>query len=95
MALNMKRIPILQLIAAAVFPFSMGVALGQSNPTSAAVLSPVDLMSKVRSLKQEQVAWRQVEWRTCLIEGLKESRRQGKPILLWIFIDRPIDDERC
>lgn len=91
----MKRIPILQLIAVAVFPFSTGAAPGQSNSTNAAVLSPADLTARVEALKQEQVAWRKVEWRTCLIEGLKESREQRKPILLWIFIDRPIDDERC
>jgi hypothetical protein len=30
-----------------------------------------------------------------LLEGLKESRAKNKPALLWVFIDRPIDDARC
>lgn len=51
--------------------------------------------SSVATMKVEDVAWRKVKWRTCLLEGLKASRKQDKPIILWIFIDRPIDDERC
>jgi hypothetical protein len=30
-----------------------------------------------------------------LLQGLNESRTQNKPALLWVFIDRPIDDARC
>ncbi len=51
--------------------------------------------SSVATMKVEDVAWRKVKWRTCLLEGLKASKKQDKPIILWIFIDRPIDDERC
>jgi hypothetical protein len=40
-------------------------------------------------------AWREIAWKSCLLEGLKESRAQNKPALLWVFIDRPIDDARC
>ena len=47
------------------------------------------------SLKVDDVAWRTVHWKTCLIDGLQESRRTKKPLMLWVFIDRPIDDERC
>ena len=39
--------------------------------------------------------WREIAWKSCLLEGLKESRAQKKPVLLWVFIDRPIDDARC
>ena len=57
---------------------------------------PFDELSKqVTSLKKEDVAWRKIDWKTCLIDGLNESKKQSKPILLWVFIDRPIDDERC
>jgi hypothetical protein len=47
------------------------------------------------ALVKRNVAWREVQWRTCLLEGLRESRAAGKPLVLWVFIDRPIDDERC
>ena len=30
-----------------------------------------------------------------LIAELKALREQKKPLMVWIFIDRPIDDERC
>ncbi|MFQ5733703.1 MAG: hypothetical protein ACE5KM_17335 [Planctomycetaceae bacterium] len=53
------------------------------------------LQAEVRSLKVEKVAWRKIPWKTCLLDGLKASRKQKKPLVLWIFIDRPIDDERC
>ena len=51
--------------------------------------------AEVDSLRVENVAWRKIPWKSCLLDGLAESRANGKPILLWIFIDRPIDDARC
>ena len=51
--------------------------------------------AEVNALQKEDVAWRHIEWKTCLLDGLKASREQSKPIMLWVFIDRPIDDERC
>jgi hypothetical protein len=59
------------------------------------ILSPDQIRSAVTSLRRDDVAWRDVQWKTCLIEGLEESRRTKKPLMLWIFIDRPQDDERC
>lgn len=58
-------------------------------------LSFDELNEKVISLKKAEVAWRTIDWNTCLIDGLNESKKQNKPILLWVFIDHPIDDERC
>jgi len=57
--------------------------------------SPEAVRAEVNALKKEDVAWRHIEWKTCILDGLKASREQSKPIMLWIFIDRPIDDERC
>lgn len=67
----------------------------KSPQTSAAKLSPGELVAQVTALKQQDVAWRKIAWKTCLLDGLKASRERHKPIVLWIFIDRPIDDERC
>ncbi len=58
-------------------------------------LSPDDIRDEFAALKKEDVAWRKIPWKTCLLDGLNASQQQQKPILLWIFIDRPIDDERC
>lgn len=62
---------------------------------SAAADSIDSIKQEIAGMKAEGVAWRKVEWRTCLIDGLRESREQNKPVILWIFIDRPIDDKRC
>ena len=53
------------------------------------------LQSRIEALRPATVAWRKIQWKSCLLEGLKESREQKKPVLLWIFIDRPVDDARC
>jgi hypothetical protein len=53
------------------------------------------LKAEVEGLRAVKVAWREIAWKTCLIEGLAESREKKKPVLLWVFIDRPVDDKRC
>jgi hypothetical protein len=57
--------------------------------------TPETLRAEIDSLKAEKVAWREIGWKSCLLEGLKESRQRNKPALLWVFIDRPVDDARC
>jgi len=57
--------------------------------------TPESLMAEIEALKAAKVAWREISWKNCLLDGLRESRAQNKPALLWIFIDRPIDDARC
>ena len=58
--------------------------------------SPLDaLQAEINALRVPKVAWRGIDWKTCLLEGLREARARNKPALLWVFIDRPIDDERC
>jgi hypothetical protein len=53
------------------------------------------LKAEIAALKPSRLAWRGISWKTCLLEGLQESRAKSKPVLLWIFIDRPADDARC
>ena len=53
------------------------------------------LKAEIEALRAPNVAWRGTVWKSCLLDGLKESRSKGKPVLLWIFIDRPTDDARC
>jgi hypothetical protein len=54
-----------------------------------------EIRAEVEGLRKQDVAWREIDWKTCLIDGLQESKRTHRPLMLWIFIDRPIDDERC
>lgn len=53
------------------------------------------LTAQIEALKAPKVAWREIPWRTCLGDGLRESAEKRKPVLLWVFIDRPVDDQRC
>ena len=57
--------------------------------------TPEALKAEIEALKSSKVAWREIAWKSCLLEGLKESREKKKPVLLWVFIDRPMDDARC
>ena len=73
-------------------------SIGWAEPSPVAEKKPATpeaLKAEVEALKAARVAWREIAWKSCLIEGLKESRAKQKPVLLWVFIDRPIDDARC
>jgi hypothetical protein len=83
--------------AACVFA---GLVCGQASAQSVPVAEkkPVTfaaLEAEINALKVPKVAWRGIDWKTCLLEGLREARAKNKPALLWVFIDRPVDDERC
>ena len=82
-----------KLTAALSLLLCAGLAGAQQPPRAARSLEA--LQAEIEALKPGQVAWRAIAWKTCLLEGLKESRAQGKPVLLWVFIDRPADDARC
>jgi len=84
-------------VAAVVFA---GLVCGRTGAQSVPVAEkkPVTLdalQAEINALKVPKVAWREIDWKSCLLEGLRESRAKNKPALLWVFIDRPIDDERC
>jgi hypothetical protein len=57
--------------------------------------APEALRAEIDALKAPRVAWREIAWKSCLLDGLRTSRAQKKPVLLWVFIDRPADDARC
>ena len=75
--------------------FAMLGAVAQSDDPNSESMSPAEVLAEVEALTEDDVAWREIQWNTCLLEGLKESKAQHKPLMLWIFIDRPFDDERC
>jgi hypothetical protein len=74
----------------------VGLACTQLAPvTSKQPATPESLRAQIDALKVARPAWREIAWKSCLLEGLKESRARNKPALLWVFIDRPADDARC
>jgi len=72
-----------------------GVACTRAAAPPAQAPTPESLKAQIEALKAPRVAWREIAWKSCLLEGLRESHARKKPILLWVFIDRPIDDARC
>ena len=66
-----------------------------SAQDSKKMATPDALRADIEALKADKVAWRGIAWKSCLLEGLNESRAKNKPALLWVFIDRPTDDARC
>jgi len=73
-----------------------GLAWAQPSPVAEKKpATPEALKAEIEALKVAKVAWREIAWKSCLLEGLKVSREKRKPALLWVFIDRPIDDARC
>ena len=67
----------------------------QAARSPEAAEDPAVLQAEIEALKPARLAWREIAWKSCLLDGLRESREQNKPALLWIFIDRPADDGRC
>jgi hypothetical protein len=80
------------VVAGILAVMSASSASAQESKTAA---TPEALKAEIESLKAAHVAWRGIAWKSCLLDGLKESRAQNKPALLWVFIDRPVDDARC
>jgi hypothetical protein len=78
-----------------LFVFAGLAGAGPSLPSVPPGRSPEPLRAEIESLKAARVPWRGIAWQSCLLEGLRESRARNKPVLLWIFIDRPTDDSRC
>ena len=73
-----------------------GLAWAQPSPVAEKKpATPETLNAEIEALKVAKVAWREIAWKSCLLEGLKEARQKNKPVLLWVFIDRPVDDARC
>ena len=88
----MKRTAV---VASVVALFAAIAWAREERPAKTASITPNALKAEIEALKSSKVAWREIAWKSCLLEGLKESREKKKPVLLWIFIDRPIDDARC
>jgi hypothetical protein len=67
----------------------------QSTGPSQKAVTPEACQAQIEALKPAKLAWRQIAWKSCLLEGLQEAKAKDKPVLLWVFIDRPTDDARC
>jgi hypothetical protein len=72
-----------------------GVVQAGEPPVPAGKAStPEALRAEIAALKPARHVWREIAWKTCPLEALKESREQKKPVITWVFLGIPTD-ERC
>ena len=72
-----------------------GLAWAQPSPVADKKPATLEaLKAEIEALRDAKVAWRKVEWRTCLLDALKESVRDKKPVFLWVLGGSPADG-RC
>lgn len=70
-------------------------ALSLPARANAATASPQAFEQELRALEPPKLVWREINWRSCLLDGIREARAQKKPILLWAFINSDPAEERC
>ena len=72
-----------------------GLAWAQPSPINEKKpATPEALKAEIEALKAAKVAWREIAWKSCLIEGLKESREKKKPVVA-LGLHRPPDRRRA
>ena len=72
-----------------------GLAGAQASPVPGQEpATPDALRAEIEALREANVAWRKVEWRTCLLGALNEGAREKKPVFLWVLGGAPADG-RC
>lgn len=82
--------------AVVVLLASRGAALSAASPSAGGdTASPEALKTEVLALAPAKLVWREIDWRYCLLDGIREARAQKKPILLWAFINADPGEERC
>lgn len=62
---------------------------------AAAQQTPASLRAEIEALSPPKIAWREIQWKSCLLEALAESRAQNKPVLLWLVGPGDGLDGRC
>ena len=61
----------------------------------AAQQTPATLRAEIEALKPPIFAWREIQWKSCLLEALAEARAKNKPVLLWLVGPGEGLDGRC
>jgi hypothetical protein len=81
--------------AASVALIFAGIASTQAPaPRAKEPATPEVLKAEIEALIPAKHAWREIQWLTCPLQALKESRAHKKPVITWVFLGLP-SDERC
>ena len=78
-----------------IFRLTLLFLFAATLPAAPRLDSPARIAERIKTIRSDDVAWRKIAWKSCLLEGLAEARRTGKPLMVWCYIDRPLGDTRC
>lgn len=68
----------------------VSIVWAQQSPRPAKkAATPESLHAEIEALKPAKHIWREVKWKTCLLEALRDARAQKKPVLLWVLGGEP------
>ena len=87
----MKRVAagLIVLLCHGIVGAQQGPGAANKEPT------PESLRAEIEALRPARIAWRQIQWKSCLLEALAESRAKNKPVLLWLVGPGDGLDGRC
>ncbi len=78
------------VFVAATWVVVINIAAAQEPaPPASRAATPEALRAEIEALKDAQVPWRRIAWKSCLLEGLQEARTQKKPVLVDAFNGEP------
>jgi len=78
-----------------IFLTSLSLSRAEQFPAPKTIPALEALNESVGELRIENIAWRSIDWNHSILDGLKASREEEKPIIFWCHIDLPADDKRC
>ena len=87
----MKRV---KVAASVALLFVAAIWAQEPRASAKKPLTPEALKAEIEAQRDAKVAWRKVEWRTCLLGALNEAAREKKPVFLWVLGGAPADG-RC
>ena len=62
-----------------------GLVWAQPSPVAEKTpATPAALKAEIEALMPAKIAWREIQWKTCLLEAFAESRAKKKPVFLWV-----------
>ena len=80
------------LLRAALMAFAALIFPAQAKAVAA---TPQAFEEELSGLAAPRLVWREINWRSCLLDGIRQARAEKKPILLWAFINSDPAEERC
>jgi hypothetical protein len=83
------------VVTSALALLTSAVWAGEPPTAKESAKSPDALKAEIEALMPAKLAWKEIQWKTCLLEGLKEAREKKKPILLWVVGPGEALEGRC